>query len=86
MIRELTNVRLAQEGVQIRRHDRQIEGAGRLLDAKSERIGHGAVDDIDAGLVDGAARGIAEEVVLRGDYHGGLGGLWEKRERLVGRI
>lgn len=66
----------ADERLHVRRRGGQIDGAGGLLGAEGEGAGDGAVDDVDAGLVDGAAGGVAEEVVLRGDDHGGLGSLF----------
>ncbi len=68
----------ADERLHVRRRGGEVDGTGGLFGAEGEGAGDGAVDNVDAGLMDGAAGGVAEEVVLRGDDHGGLGGLWER--------
>lgn len=87
LIRILADESFADPSLEIRRRDGQVDGAGRLLGAKGQCVGHGAVDDVDAHLVDGAARWVAEEEVLRSDDHGGLGGLWRRdRSEKFGQI
>lgn len=83
MIRILLHIDLAHPGLQVRRRYRQINGTCGLFRPEGKRICNAAVDDVDASLVDGGARGVAEEVVLGGDDHGGVGGLRGQRA-LVG--
>ena len=75
VIRILTEVHLPDKRLQIRRRDRQVHCARRLFRSKGQGIGHGAVDEVDARLMDCGAGGVPEEVVLGGQDDGGLGGL-----------
>jgi len=73
MIRILGDIRLPNKTLQIRRRDTHIQLAARLPDPKIQRARNAPIHKVDAGLVDGAAAGVAREVVLRGDDHGGMG-------------
>ncbi len=73
MVGVLGDISLADKRLQVRRRDAHIDRASRLLDPEIQRAGDAPVDKINARLVDGAAAGVAGEVVLRGDDHGGMG-------------
>lgn len=75
LIRILTDKDLADERLEIRSRHRQVDRACRLLRAEGQSVGDGAIDDVDARLVDRVARLVADEIVLGGDDHGRLSGL-----------
>jgi len=73
MIRILGDIRLPNKTLQIRRRDTHVQLTTRLPDPEIQRASNAPVHKINAGLVDGAAAGVAREIVLRGDDHGGMG-------------
>lgn len=73
MIRILRRIRLPHETLQIRGRDTHIQATRRLLHPEIQRAGDTPIHKIDARLVDGAAAGVAGEVVLRSNEHGGIG-------------
>ena len=76
MIRIFVDKHLTDERLRVRRGDGQVDLARRLCRAEGQCALHCPVDIVDAGLVDGAAGRVAQEVVLGGDDHGGMGRLW----------
>lgn len=81
MIGVLGGVGLADERLQVRGGNAHIQRARRRLDPEIQSRSNAAIDIINACLVDGATAGVAREVVLRGDDHGGMGlredGVWD---------
>lgn len=73
MIGVLGYVSLPNKTLQIWRRDAHINGASRLLRTKRQSASNAPIHKVDAGLVDSAAAGVAGEVILRGDDHGGMG-------------
>ncbi len=73
MIGVLRHIRLPNKTLQSRRRDTHIQLATRLPNPEIQRASNAPIHKIDAGLVNGAAAGVAGEVILRGDDHGGMG-------------
>ena len=79
IVRILRNDHLAAVRREVREGAGQVDSARGVLGAKGQRRGGGAVrGQIHAVLVDGLARGVAKEVVLRHDGHGGSGVLQQR--------
>lgn len=88
MVRVLVRVHLAHKSLQVRLRDAEIQRTRRLLRSKRQRIRHLAALEVDARLVDRAARGVAEQVVLRRDDHRRVGRREDcvREVRGVGRV
>lgn len=69
MVRVLARVHLAHKTLQVRLRDAEIQSTRWLLRPERQRIRHLPAHEVDARLVDRAARGVAEQVVLRRDDH-----------------